>query len=79
MFEGYKDAKGSSVYEKQRKFNHLLSTPYLEDSQYLSDLYQQATSKEQKDCILEHMNRFTAWEVKTYKALEKKIIDERWK
>jgi hypothetical protein len=75
MFEGYKAAKKSRQWE----YDQLLSTPCLHSSQYLHELYTAAENKEQEDCILDHMNRHAAWEVDSYRKIEKKIISERWK
>lgn len=76
IFEGYRSVKpkhDDSIYE------YLKDTPVLHSSQYLDELYQHAQTKFQEDCILEHMNRHGAWEVKSYRAIEREIIDRRWR
>lgn len=76
LFEGYRTAK---IKTRDWEYENLLNTPILHSSQYLHDLYMAAETKEQKDCIIQHLNNHAAWEVKPYRDIQDKIINERWK
>lgn len=71
-----------SDYAKKRnrdwEYEYLKTTPVLHSSQYLSELYDQAKTKQQRECILEHMNRHTAWEVESYRKIEQNFINKEW-
>lgn len=83
IFDGYADAKRSSKKKYPEKndkmFNWLVheENPILFSSQQLNDLLEEAGTDHQLDCILEHLNRHEAWEVDSYKRIERKIIEKR--
>lgn len=74
IFSGYKAATKSKAIDKE--YLLVAEYPMLHSSQYLNDLYDHATTKEQKDCVLEHINRFAAYEVDSYMEIHKKAIKE---
>ena len=66
--------------ERDHEYDWLVNTSLLHSSSYLEELYMAAKgSKEKEDAILEHMNKFAAYEVDAYKELEQKISRKRWK
>lgn len=81
IFEGIKaaDTPYRDKREKERSFQELDTTPYLFSSGYLDEMYGKATKKAEYESILGHMNRHAAWEVDSYKVIEKKIIDKYWR
>lgn len=64
--------------DRKWEYEYLKTTPVLHSSQYLSELYNNAENKYQQECILEHMNRFAAWEVDSYKRIERDFIKKEW-
>lgn len=77
LFSGYKAANKSKMID--REYLLVAEYPMLHSSHYLNDLYERATTKEQKDCVLEHINRFAAYEVDSYMEIHRKAMDSRWK
>lgn len=64
--------------DRNWEYEYLKTAPVLHSSQYLSELYENAENKYQQECILEHMNRYAAWEVDSYKEIEQKYIRKVW-
>jgi len=77
IFAGYKEATKDK--KKQLEYEGLLHTPFLNSPEYLMDLYNQAENEEQRDCIIDHINRHKVYEIGAYGDLYNKHIDERWK
>lgn len=76
IFAGMRDSREKKA--KQQEYENLLSTPYLHSSQFLNDLYLSADTKAQKEAIIEHINRFQAYEVESYMDIHEKYISGRW-
>lgn len=75
IFAGYKEAKKDKV--KELEYEGLLYTPFLNSSQYLTDLYNQAETEEQEDYVIDHINRHKVYSVGAYGDLYDKHIDKR--
>jgi hypothetical protein len=66
--------------ERQSEYEWLVNTSLLHSSSYLEELYMAAKgSKDKEDAILDHINKFAAYEVDSYKELEQKIAKKRWR
>lgn len=79
FFDGYKDAKQSTYYD--RKFEEIKKTNRLFEVDELNDLLDHAEDKEEYESILDHMYNFDATErglFGYYKGIENKIIDKYW-
>lgn len=76
MFDGYRNVKKDD-YSQQ--FSELDWTPFLFSSDYLNDMYSNATTKEQHETILDYLYRHNATEVSSYQAIEQQIIDKYFK
>lgn len=76
VFEGYSSAKPK---HRDWEYEYLLTTPVLHSSQYLNELYEHAKTKEQKECIIQHLNRHDTYGVENYRNIQDKFINERWK
>lgn len=77
LFDEYR----KSNLHKQRIYdNHMmeLNGPFLYSAAHLDSLLKQADSKGEQMHILDHMYKFNACEVDSYKRIEDKIID-RWR
>lgn len=85
IFDGYAAGKNASRKKYPERNNKIFDwlvndkNPKLFSVAELEDLYEQAGTDYQVDCILEHLNRHDAWESDGYKRFEKKIINERWR
>jgi hypothetical protein len=74
---GYYKEKGR---EKQNEFDFLSCTDLLHSSDYLEEMYRAANGdKAKEDIILDHINKHAAYEVDSYKLLESKIVNKRWR
>ena len=81
IFDGLKSAKTPYADKKRKKwmFDDLEETPYLYSSNYLNELHNQATKKEEFESILDHMYRHKVEEIDSYHEIENKIIDKFWR
>lgn len=75
VFQGYRSVKKDEI--KHKEYEWLQETPYLHSSQYLKDLYKQASNKEQEDLIIDHINRFKVYEIGNYTDIYDDYIDKR--
>ena len=76
----YFKAKRDQNKERDSEYAWLVNTSLLHSSSYLEELYMAAKgNKAKEDMILEHINKFAAYEVDSYKELENKISRKRWK
>lgn len=73
LFAGYKEAKKDAY--RQHLFDELEYLPVLFSSNHLNNMYQMAKTKDEHNAILEHLYRYDATEVPSYKKIENKIID----
>jgi hypothetical protein len=74
---GYYKEKGKV---RQNEFGFLSCTNLLHSSDYLEKVYRSANgNKAKEDIILDHINKHAAYEVDSYKLLESKIINKRWR
>lgn len=76
--------KGFKLYsskerDRQWEYDLLEESPFLYSSQYLGELYAEAKTLEQKEAVAGHIAFHKAYDVKSYKEIEQKFIDERWK
>lgn len=63
---------------RKREFDNLVTTPFLNGSEYLNELYQAAEKKEEYECILQHMynhQNVGVLEIESYQSIEQKIIE----
>jgi len=63
---------------KQQQYQSLIETPFLHSSQYLKDLYASG-NEEEKGIVMDHINRFGAYEVDSYMELHNKEMERKWK
>lgn len=93
MFKELSKSKRMKEKQKQSKFLELEQTPWLFSSEYLEDLLEDA-NKGECDTILDYLYRFNnhgitnedgeddylnILGIDSYKSIEQKIIDKRWK
>lgn len=79
--------KGFSYYDdniyknrdRQWEYDLLEESPFLYSSQYLGELYAEAQTLEQREAVAGHISYHKAYDVDSYKEIEQKFIDERWK
>lgn len=73
--------------EKYRdwEYNHLTTTPFLQDDEYLEKMYKGARNKHEHECILDHLYRFDSivndgiLDIPCYQKLEQKIVNKYWR
>jgi hypothetical protein len=77
---GFFDYHKRKNVDRQSEFDNLCGTSVLHSSDYLTELHKAANGdKAKEDIILDHMNKHAAYEVESYKLLESKIINKRWR
>ena len=76
LFNGYKKAKPRHA---DWEYEYLLTTPVLHSSQYLNELFDHAKTKAQKECIIQHLNRHDTYAIDSYREIQGRFINERWK
>lgn len=78
VFHTIANSKGNQRRLRERDFNELDYSPFLASSSHLNGLLEDSESKEEHESILDHMYRFDACEVDSYKSIESKIIKRYW-
>ncbi|MCK6203913.1 hypothetical protein KZX50_00430 [Bacillus infantis] len=77
FFDGYHEAKKDEKRDWQYK--ELEQTPFLFSSNYLDEMYEGASDKQEYENILEHLYRHNATEIDSYAEIEQKIINKYWR
>ncbi|MGK4042171.1 hypothetical protein AB0Y20_07695 [Heyndrickxia oleronia] len=77
MFQSLADSKWNKDRLRRNQFDEL-NEPFLFSSSHLNSIFDECETKEEYESILDHMYKFDACEVDSYKAIENKIIDKLW-
>lgn len=79
IFAGYRESKKDDI--KMKPYGMVRDTPFLHGTEYLTELYNNATTKEQQDCVLENIlyHYDLVKDNERYMKLHDRIINERWK
>ena len=79
LFQAYNGSDYGKEKKRSRPFRELDGFPMLHSSNYLNNLITQAETDDELDLILEHLYKFDTLDIESYKNVEQKIIDRRWK
>lgn len=79
IFQAYTDSDYGKKKSRERAFKELESFPMLHSSNYLNILTDKSKTKAEDDLILDHLYKHDTLDIESYKAVEQKIIDKRWK
>lgn len=79
IFQAYNESDYGKKRKKEKLFRDLEHFPMLHSSKYLNILIDEAETEEQHDLILDHLYKFDTLDVDSYKKVEQKIVDKRWK
>ncbi|MEK5524163.1 hypothetical protein B5V89_16380 [Heyndrickxia sporothermodurans] len=77
MFQNVADSKWNKDRLRRNQFEEL-NEPFLFSSSHLNNLFDECKNKEEYESILDHMYKFDACEVDSYKEIENKIIEKLW-
>jgi len=79
IFDGYNESDYGKEKKREKVFKELETFPMLHSSKYLNSLLDQSKTKAEDDLILDHLYKHDTLDIDSYKAVEQKIIDKRWK
>ena len=79
IFEAYTGSDFHKEKSREKAFKELESFPMLHSPKYLNSLADISKSKAEDDLILDHLYKHDTLDIDSYKAVEQKIIDKRWK
>ncbi|TYR75597.1 hypothetical protein FZC79_10545 [Rossellomorea vietnamensis] len=78
VFHTIANSKVNRERLRDNEYKELDYSPYLFSSSHLNSLMEDSEDKEEHDSILDHMYRFDACEVDSYRSIESKIIKRYW-